>query len=318
MKNAWIMNGFLVLAGGIALISCGELIADREDTEIGDSETGNGDTTGDTDADTDGDTDTDTDADTDALPTAECPDVGIDSGRFTLQYANDIIHVEDSDKTYVIHTNWWHLYDGQTVDYDGLSFLVGNPNDVDVGPNDGAPAGYPSIYIGTYAGSASVGSNLPIAVSDIESVPTSFHTNSTRGGLANKNAAYDVWLTESGEPLPEDQYSPGSGGAYLMVWLFKPDDRQPRGTNAHPSHMVDGVEGSWDVWVDASNPPCISYVSTDPLDGLNFDLNKFIQDSVDNGYGVTEDMYLSIIFAGFEIWGQGDGLSLDRFCAQVN
>ncbi len=28
-------------------------------------------------------------------------------------------------------------------------------------------------------------------------------------------------------------------------------------------------------------------------------------------------MYLSIIFAGFEVWGGGDGLQVKQFCANV-
>lgn len=71
------------------------------------------------------------------------------------------------------------------------------------------------------------------------------------------------------------------------------------------------------VWVDPSNPACISYVSTEERDGLDFDLNAFIQDSITNEFGITEEMYLSVIFAGFEIWGGGDGFTVERFCANV-
>ena len=246
----------------------------------------------------------------------DCTAVGEGNSTLSVQYASAFIGVEDSDKTYVLQTNWWYLFDGQTVEYDGLSFTVGNPNNADVG-NVGAPLGYPSYYIGTYSGRSSRESNLPIQVSDIASAPTSFHTNATEGGLSNKNAAYDVWFTAGGDPLATDQYDPGAGGAYLMVWLFMPDDRQPRGANDVPGHTVEGVDSTWDVWIHRTDPVCISYVSTDPMDGLDFDLNHFIRDSVENDYGVTDDMYLSIIFAGFEIWGGGDGLTIDRFCASV-
>ncbi len=253
-----------------------------------------------------------------SVTTTDCPDIGFGEGLFSNRYDKGTIRVDESDKTYMLHTNWWYLFDGQAVEYDGLSFVVKNPNDAAVSPTEGAPTGYPSLYIGSYSGSVSQNSNLPIPVTEIESVPTSFHTNALEIGLADKNAAYDVWLTESGDPLPSTQYTPGRGGAYLMVWLFMPDDRQPRGANAHPEHTVEGVDGSWDVWIDRTDPPCISYVSTDPLDGLDFDLNAFIRDSVVNEYGITDDMHLSIIFAGFEIWGGGDGLAVERFCAQVN
>ncbi len=138
----------------------------------------------------------------------------------------------------------------------------------------------------------------------------SFFTVTRKGG--------HVWFTKSGDPLPIDQYSPGTDGAYLMVWLFMPSDRQPLGAKAHPTQSVQGVGGTWDVWIDDTNPPCISYVSAAPRNSLDFDLNAFIRDSVENDYGITEDMHLSVLFAGFEIWGQGDGLSVERFCAEVN
>ena len=102
-----------------------------------------------------------------------------------------------------------------------------------------------------------------------------------------------------------------------MVWLFKPSDRQPRGALEYPAQTVSGLPGTWDVWVDHTNPPCISYVSTQPIEALEFDLNHVIQDSVKNGYGITDSMYLSIVFAGLEVWGGGDGLQIRKFCVNV-
>jgi hypothetical protein len=102
-----------------------------------------------------------------------------------------------------------------------------------------------------------------------------------------------------------------------MVWYFKPGNRQPRGAVAYTRHAVSGLSGAWDVWIDSSNPPCISYVSTSVIETLDFDLNAFIQDAVKNGYGITSSMYLSLIFAGFEIWGGGNGLQAKAFCASV-
>ena len=246
-----------------------------------------------------------------------CKDVGTGGREMRTRYDVATIPVAGTEKTYILHTNWWFEFDGQTVMYDGLSFTIGNPNNVDVGPAVGAPAGYPSIFIGSYSGHRSKESNLPIKVSNIDSVPTVFNTNGTKGGLENKNAAYDVWFTATGDILPSGQYNPGAGGAFLMVWMFDPPDRQPRGQNAHPGHPVEGIEGSWDVWVHNTDPVCISYVSTTPLDDMEFDLNHFIRDAVENEYGITDEMYLSVIFAGFEIWGGANGLKLQRFCAEV-
>lgn len=222
-------------------------------------------------------------------------------------------------KTYYLQSNWWQSYAMETEDYAGLSFTVHNPQGASVPASNGAPLGFPSLFIGQYAGNATIASNLPKLVSALTTVPTIYKTNNSSIGTSNHNAAYDVWFTQSGTALSASQSNPGAGGAYLMVWMFKPTDRQPRGTDSgHTGQAVSGVSGVWDVWVDRTDPPCVSYVSSTPMDGLEFDLNAFIQDAVAKNYGVTSSMYLSIVFGGFEIWGGADGLQLSQFCATVN
>jgi hypothetical protein len=246
-----------------------------------------------------------------------CTDVS--SVSYVLNQLSDsgLVAVASSDKQYVVQSNWWNLktLNQQSVSVKGLSFTVGNPAGTVSSGND--PLGYPSLFIGSYAGKTSKGSNLPKQVSALTKVNTIFSTNVSSIGTSNYNAAYDVWFTASSSPLPKDQYTPGSGGAYLMVWYFKPADRQPRGRLAYSRHAVSGLSGAWDVWIDNTNPPCISYVSSSVIDTLDFDLNAFIQDSVMNGYGITSSMYLSLVFAGFEIWGGGNGLQAKAFCANV-
>jgi hypothetical protein len=257
----------------------------------------------------------------------ECNDVSTTAKNFTKQYEDGSLAVTGSTKTYWTMTNWWHKFGGQTVTLNGLSMKLGNTQNASVPASDGNPMGFPSIFIGTYQTKATVGSNLPKKVSDIKSAPTVFQTNASSLDTKNLNATYDVWVTATSAPLSGARANnPGAGGAYLMVWMFKPEDRQPRGgvggaTGASPNFpatTVDGVSGKWDVWVDDTDPLCISYVASEPIDGLAFDLNKFIQDSVSKQYGITASMYLSLVFAGFEVWSGGDGLELKQFCAAVN
>ncbi len=244
-----------------------------------------------------------------------CADVSSTQAYLTTDFGVTMVRVDGVDKQYLMQANWWGWYDQETENVDGLSFSVANPTGAT--SYGDAPMGYPSFFIGSYAGHSPTGSNLPKQVSALTNVYTVFSTNASSKGYSNYNAAYDVWLTETGTPLPSYQYDPGAGGAYLMVWLFMPSDRQPRGWNTHPGQAVAGLPGTWDVWIDPSNPPCISYVSTTPLDKLDYDLNDFIQDAVAKNYGITSSMYLSIIFAGFEIWGGADGLQAKAFCANV-
>jgi hypothetical protein len=244
-----------------------------------------------------------------------CTDVSSVAFSINQQANASLVAVTGAEKQYVAQSNWWNLYKQQTMSVNGLSFTVGNPTGA-VSPNNN-PMGYPSLFIGSYAGHSSKGSNLPKQVSALTKVNTVFSTNVSSMGTSNYNAAYDVWFTAGAAPLGSTQYDPGKGGAYLMVWFFDPSNRQPRGTQAYSRHTVPGLPGTWDVWIDNTDPLCISYVSTTVLDKLDFDLNDFIQDSVSNRYGITSSMYLSIVFAGFEIWGGGDGLQAKAFCANV-
>jgi len=249
------------------------------------------------------------------LPVIVCNDSASTKRAMTAQYDGALVAVDGSSKQYYVHTNWWYLFDRQTVTVDGLSYVLGNATGA--ASSSDMPMGYPSFFIGSYSGHTTQGSNLPKQVSALTEIPTVLATNANRMGTSNYNAAYDVWFTAGSAPLSANQYSPGRGGAYLMVWLFKPSDRQPRGTIALAETPVPGLPGKWDVWIDRTDPLCISYVSSTPIERVDFDLNQVIRDSVDNRYGITDSMYLSIVFAGFEVWGGGDGLELQKFCADV-
>jgi hypothetical protein len=245
----------------------------------------------------------------------DCPDVSTYTAVVNSNFGGSYISVDgNANKNYYMQANWWGLYSNEVEMINGLGFSMTNPTGVSSSNNN--PMGFPSIYIGSYSGKPTKGSNLPKQVSALTGVPTIFSTNSDSKGTSNYNATYDVWFSQSSGGVSGSD--PGSGGAYLMVWLFKPSNRQPRGSIAVNGRMINGMPGAWDVWIDNTNPPCISYVvSGAPLAQLSFDLNDFIQDAVTNKYGITASMYLSIVFAGFEVWGGGDGLQIKKFCATV-
>jgi hypothetical protein len=252
-------------------------------------------------------------------PSPNCTDTSSASNLLTTQFAGTYIPTENgTQKNYRCNPNWWNRnvsFNGQSVAVDGLGFTVKNPNRI--GSSDNNPIGYPAIFIGSYSGSTTKLSNLPKQVSALTKVNTVFQTNANTMGSHDYNVAYDVWFTPSSAVLGTNESAPPAGGAYLMVWYFKPDNRQPRGSNRYPNKTIPGIPGTWDVWIDSTNPPCISYVANTKVESMDFDLNNFIQDSVKNSYGITSSMYLSIIFAGFEIWGGSDGLQAKAFCADV-
>ena len=247
----------------------------------------------------------------------DCTDASTYSNLVSGQYGAATIPVDNnSAKSYYMQANWWGSpFNSQTETVNGLGFSITNPNNTVPTSTPGNPLGFPSIFIGTYGTKKTTGSNLPKAVSALTSIPTIFSTNVDTMGTASYSASYDVWFTASNAVVTGS--NPGTGGAYLMVRLFKPTDKQPRGSLKANGIMVTGVSGGWDVWLDSTNPPSVSYVSSSNLSTLEFDLNNFIQDAMQNNYGVTASQYLSIIFAGFEVWTGGDGLQVKKFCANV-
>ena len=61
----------------------------------------------------------------------------------------------------------------------------------------------------------------------------------------------------------------------------------------------------------------ISYVTTQPIDDMEFALNAFIKDAVNRPGALQSSWYLSNVFAGFEIWSGGVGLATKAFYAIV-
>ncbi|MBN2801482.1 MAG: hypothetical protein JXR91_00155, partial [Deltaproteobacteria bacterium] len=98
--------------------------------------------------------------------------------------------------------------------------------------------------------------------------------------------------------------------------LIKSQVRQTaRGDVVASNVTVGGVDGTWDVWTDGE---CISYVITSPVKSLTFDLNDFIEDAVTTHKGTIDNtMYLTNVYAGFEIWSGGAGLKSTDFYAVV-
>lgn len=215
-------------------------------------------------------------------------------------------------RRYVLQTNVWGASAQEAMTYSGPSFTI--TKQTGSGNTSGAPASYPSVFIGSNnnhtSGSAS---NLPKAVSSITSIPTTFDTNANSCNCGNYNASYDVWFSTSSAG---DAAAPSGG--YLMVWLYKPSGAQPIGGTIASNVTIPGVSGTFNVWSgDNGGKPCISYVSTSNVNSMTFDLKAFISDAVSRGK-VQNSWYLTNVFGGFEIWSGGVGLKVNKFSAVVN
>ena len=258
-------------------------------------------------------------------PTSISLPAGLLTGTLSAE-AGRIKVIGKDGRSYVINNNAWgdNSSDGsQQIRFTGNSFEILRQT---AGPGaNSSPASFPSIYIGANGatsgvnGASTVGDGLPIQVSAITRIPTTFNHS---GPLGDNNATYDVWFAPNGTP---GTYSTAKA-AFLMVWTHRPAGRSPIGNNAGRTGItVAGVPGTWDLWVGPrggggpdANLPVLSYVAPQTMRNFSFDLNLFIKDAVARNVGLTNGMFLTDVFAGFEIWGGGTGLKVDEFSAAIN
>lgn len=229
----------------------------------------------------------------------------------TLSERYDWQPVLHDGKNYIVQNNVWGAGASQTITFNETSFKVTAQSGTN--GTSGAPVSYPSSFIGSNYERTTSGSNLPKLVSALTNVQTSWSNNAGGAIAGTYNASYDVWFSTNADGDPE-----APSGGYLMVWFYDPADAQPIGSVVAPGVTVPGVSGSWDIWLgNNGNVPCISYVRTQPIQSLTFDLNAFIQHAVGRGT-IKSEWYLSNVFAGFEIWSGGVGLESSGFYAIVN
>ncbi len=257
-------------------------------------------------------------------PTSGSLPAGLLTGTMSGEAAKQKVVGKDG-RDYIVNNNAWGVNsrDGtQQIRYAGNSFEILQQS---AGPG-GDVQTFPSIYIGAHGaqtgvnGATTAGDNpLPIQVSAINSLPTTFNHS---GPLGDNNATYDVWFAPN---PPQGEYQTAQA-AFLMVWTHKPGGRVPIGNpNGRTGITVAGVPGTWDLWVGPrggggpdANLPVLSYVAPQTIRNFSFDLDRFITDAVSRNLGLTNQMFLTDVFAGFEIWSGGAGLRVDEFTAVVN
>lgn len=230
-------------------------------------------------------------------------------------------------ENYIIQNNNW----GNPTGTDLILNYINNSFKITSGSGTGAsaPASFPSIYIGNNGATANgvystkTTDNLPIQISAITSLPSTFRYSGSTGSY---NSTYDIWFANS---PPTAEYKDGING-FVMVWLRDPSGKQPIGSVQASNVMIAGQP--WNVWVGPrgdgpagyNNAPVVSFVNpTEDNDSRaqsfkEVDLKAFFTAAA--SYGIPASMYLTDVFAGFEIWsgGAGGNLSVDEFKAVVN
>ena len=227
-----------------------------------------------------------------------------------------------STPSYNVETNYWNMGTCPTTQCMTIDTVTG-----DFGVTSGTfncgqnVATYPSIYYGCHFGTCSPGTNLPLPVSMLQCVTSSWTlgvTNQTGGDLWD--AAYDIWFS------PNSNTS--SHSAELMIWLSYPPGTGVGGCYKS-TVMIDGYQ--WNVYEGSSvtfnpcpPPTCggppwnyIAYLATSPITVFNnTDILAFINDSVSRCF-IQPSWYLDDIEAGNELRTGGVPFYSSGFNANV-
>lgn len=242
------------------------------------------------------------------------------------------------DKSYVVQNNAWNpgaAEGNQRLSFEGNSFEVTQQSNPGFG---NIPISFPSIFVGRNGDqgvngtfTTSLDDGLPVAISNITSIATTLRHNGGAGPGGEYNVTYDIWFANTAPPGTYDDAS----AAFLMVWLYKPAGKNPIGLTPFATNVtVAGAPGSWDIWVGRrgengaednlnDDAPVISYVARATVNDFSANLKAFMDDAVArsgpglNGFTFTNNLVLTDVFGGAEIWSGAQGLSVDEFTVNV-
>ena len=203
---------------------------------------------------------------------------------------------------YNIQTNEWNSTLPQCITYTtGTAWSVTTAN-FNLATN-GAPATYPSIYKGCHWGNCTANSGMPLQVSKLTSVSSSWSTTQVNSGAYD--VAFDIWFnstpTTTGQP----------DGTEVMIWLNSRGGVQPFGSQTATASLA-GL--NWNVWTgQQSSWKIISYVlNPGGTSFSNLNVLALINDAVSRG-SINAAHYIIDAEAGFEIWQGGQGLGTNSF-----
>ena len=171
------------------------------------------------------------------------------------------------------------------------------------GSTGNTPATYPSSYKGCHWGLCTTGSNMPIQVSKLSSVTSSWST--TQPGTGAYDVAYDIWFNST--PTTDGQ----PDGTEMMIWLNSNGSVQPFGSQTGTSTAAGK---NWNVWTgNQASWKIITYVLNPGATSVtDLDIKALIDDAVSRG-SLNSSHYLIDSEVGFEVWSGGNGLASNSY-----
>ncbi|MGL5866875.1 MAG: GH12 family glycosyl hydrolase domain-containing protein [Dermatophilaceae bacterium] len=206
---------------------------------------------------------------------------------------------------FIVQNNRWGAPTAQCIAPRDNGFTVMNA--AHNKPTNGAPAAYPSIYVGCDYGECTTNSGLPLQVDEFGDVRSTYAIDTPDSGAWN--AALDLWFD------PTKRTTGQNTGAELMIWANHRGGPQPIGTRT-ATVTLEGA--AWDVWIGNIGWNVISYVRQQPTNSMaNFSVTAFVNDAVARGQ-IQRSWYLTNVQAGFEPWVGGTGLAVRDFAFTTN
>jgi hypothetical protein len=229
-----------------------------------------------------------------------------------------------SNHEYTVQNDEWNSTVSEciTVDTTATSFTVAQSSLSHLTTTDGNPdhpSGYPSIYKGCHwtTNNCTSGSGMPIQVSSIATVTSSWIPQLSQSSADKFDVAYDIWFNK------EQFQSTQPDGAELMIWLNSQNGPHPAGECVAPCVPVNIGGATFQVWFGSGSWNVVSYVLTgsgtpaiSQAGTTDLDIWPFIADAMSRGY-IQSGWWLMSIEAGFEIWDGGTGLQTNSFSAAV-
>lgn len=141
-------------------------------------------------------------------------------------------------------------------------------------------------------------SGLPIQLTSLRSLHTSWHFDLTHTTPGGTNVTYDMWLSEDPDPGGENP------AGEVMVWLYHTGDILPIGSR-QTTPMIEDT--GWDLWAGphpVSDWPVYSFVRSGKATSASLDLVNFFQYLISSG--LNSSLYLLSVEAGAEVFtGEG-------------
>jgi hypothetical protein len=229
--------------------------------------------------------------------------VFVNGSAFSEEICGKWDYLSINGNEYMAQNNIWGADTPQCIDVNGTSFTVTSSNHNM--STSGSPAAYPSLFKGCHWEDCTDNSNMPIAISQIQSAAIDWSTSVPGSGAYNVTT--EAWFKRNSTPGDPD-------GAELMIWINHNGSVQPGGSQIGTAN-IGGY--SWEVWFSPIDWNFLTYRINGSRTSINIDYKPFIEDAISRGY-IQSGWYMMDIEAGFEIWQGGTGLATNSFTCSVN